>query len=217
MDGVYRHQRRIYDASRRYFLLGREQAIAGIRPGARERVLEIACGTGRNLDLIGRRHPEVRLFGVDISAEMLRSARAKLGGQARLAHADACDFDAEALLGEPHFEHILVSFAVSMIPDWQRALQQAVALLPPGGSLHVVDFSDGAALPGVFSRLLRAWLNGFHVRPRHDLSLALQALADAHEATLEQRQLFRRYSQHYRLRLPAPPSIQGVANRKPST
>ena len=62
-------------------------------------MLELACGTGRNLDHIGRRHPGARLFGMDISAEMLRSADAKLGTRATLAQGDACAFDGAALFG----------------------------------------------------------------------------------------------------------------------
>jgi trans-aconitate methyltransferase len=42
-------------------------------------VLELGCGTGRNLDRIARRWPGMRLHGIDISREMLASARARLG------------------------------------------------------------------------------------------------------------------------------------------
>jgi len=82
MDATYRHQRRIYDVTRRHFLLGRDRLIAELDPPPGARVLEIACGTGRNLDLIGRRWPGCRLSGLDISQEMLASARARLGRRA---------------------------------------------------------------------------------------------------------------------------------------
>lgn len=45
MDRTYRHQRRIYDATRAYFLLGRDHLIAQLAPPEGGRVLEIACGT----------------------------------------------------------------------------------------------------------------------------------------------------------------------------
>jgi len=166
MDEVYRGQRHIYDLTRKYYLFGRDTLIAGLdaRPGMR--VLEVACGTGRNLAKIGRAWPGVRLFGLDISAEMLKSARAALGSDARLGQGDACSFDADCLLGEPAFERVVLSYSLSMIPDWEGALDHAAGLLAPGGELHIVDFGDLSGLFGPFSRLLRAWLAKFHVKPR---------------------------------------------------
>ena len=43
-----------------------------------------------------------------------------------------------------------------MIPPWRHALQQALAALAPGGSLHIVDFGEQARLPRWFSAGLRA-------------------------------------------------------------
>ena len=74
MNRMYRRQRHIYDGTRRYYLLGRDQLIADLRPGAGANVLEIGCGTGRNLVLAARRYPDARFFGIDVSTEMLTSA-----------------------------------------------------------------------------------------------------------------------------------------------
>ena len=49
MDRMYRRQRHIYDLSRKFYLLGRDEAIARLRPAPGDKVLEIGCGTGRNL------------------------------------------------------------------------------------------------------------------------------------------------------------------------
>jgi S-adenosylmethionine-diacylgycerolhomoserine-N-methlytransferase len=37
---MYRRQRHIYNATRRYYLLGRDQLIAGLQPAARDSILE---------------------------------------------------------------------------------------------------------------------------------------------------------------------------------
>lgn len=166
MDEVYRGQRHIYDFTRKYYLFGRDTLIEGLAAAPGMRVLEVACGTGRNLAKIGRAWPGVRLFGLDISSEMLKSARAALGSEARLGEGDACAFDPQALLGEPAFERIVLSYSLSMIPDWQGALDHAAGLLAPEGELHVVDFGDLSGLPGPLQTLLRAWLAKFHVEPR---------------------------------------------------
>ncbi|MEI9924051.1 MAG: class I SAM-dependent methyltransferase [Bradyrhizobium sp.] len=69
MNRMYRRQRHIYDGTRRYYLLGRDQLISGLQPGAGASVLEIGCGTGRNLVLAGRLYPDARFFGIDVSTE----------------------------------------------------------------------------------------------------------------------------------------------------
>src|ERR1700730_10989546 len=91
MNRMYRRQRHIYDGTRRYYLLGRDQLITALRPAAGATVLEIGCGTGRNLVLAARLHPDTRFFGIDVSTEMLTSAisaisRRGLSDRVRVAH-----------------------------------------------------------------------------------------------------------------------------------
>lgn len=203
MDAVYRRQRHIYDATRAWFLLGRDALIGGLNPAPGARILEVACGTGRNLARIGARHPQARLFGLDISAEMLRSARARLGKGVPLVQADACSFDPKALFGTAQFDRIVLSYSVSMIPDWTGAIDHALGHLAPGGALHIVDFHDQAGLPGWFGRALRAWLGRFHVSPRTDLADRATLLAHRHGCTAEHRVLLRGYAQILILRKPA--------------
>ena len=90
MDRMYRRQRHIYDATRKYYLLGRDGAIAALAPLPGETVLEIGCGTGRNLISVARRFPSAAVYGLDVSSAMLATAhaaidRAGLGGRVMLA------------------------------------------------------------------------------------------------------------------------------------
>ena len=57
MDRVYRYQRYIYDFTRKYYLFGRDRLIRelALKPG--ERVVEIGCGTARNLIRMARPTP----------------------------------------------------------------------------------------------------------------------------------------------------------------
>ncbi|WP_421853194.1 class I SAM-dependent methyltransferase [Novosphingobium sp.] len=179
MDAVYRRQKHIYDLTRKFYLFGRDTMIAGLTCAPGMSVLEIGCGTGRNLALIERRWPGTRLYGIDISREMLEQAGRRLGAGARLALGDAGGFDAGELLGRSRFERITISYALSMIPCWEDALAHAASLLAPGGSLHVVDFGDLEGLPRPVRSILRLWLGAFHVTVREDLPLQATAVAQA--------------------------------------
>ena len=101
MDGVYRWQRHIYDLTRKYYLLGRDGLIAGLDVPPGGTVLELGCGTGRNLLLAARCYRQSRLFGLDISNEMLETARVALAremlsGRVSVARGDATDFERAA-------------------------------------------------------------------------------------------------------------------------
>src|ERR1700761_2812624 len=179
MDDMYRRQRHIYDLSRKFYLLGRDEAIARLRPAPGDTVLEIGCGTGRNLVKLAQAYPEARLFGLDVSREMLATAaasiaRAGLTSRITLAQADATAFDTQGLFGCASFERVMISYALSMIPPWREALAQALDVLAPGGLLEIVDFGDCAGLPSPFKAGLRRWLAAFGVTPCEHLSGALE-------------------------------------------
>ena len=206
MNAIYRRQRHIYDATRKYFLLGRDRVIDRLAPPPRGRVLEIGCGTGRNLVRAARRYPTARLYGVDVSSEMLASAslklaRACLTTRVRLAQADATAFDPESLFAAARFERVFVSYTLSMIPNWPAALDRALTLLTPDGELHIVDFGDQGRLPGLFRRGLRRWLAVFDVTPCDALERDLRRRAVDLDAELRVDRPYRRYAQYAVVRL----------------
>lgn len=194
MDAQYALQRHIYDVTRKYYLLGRDRLIRGLAVPPGGSVLEVGVGTGRNLSLVGRHYPEARLFGLDISAEMLKSAGKTLGDRAMLACADACAFDPQWHFGEAEFDRVYVSYSLSMIPAWEEALAQALHVVAPGGSLHIVDFGQQEGLPRWFRAMLRGWLAKFHVTPRAELFEAARRIAAAVGAEAECRSLYRGYA-----------------------
>jgi S-adenosylmethionine-diacylgycerolhomoserine-N-methlytransferase len=207
MNRMYRWQRHIYDATRRYYLLGRNQLISGLRPAPGANVLEIGCGTGRNLVLAAWQYPEARLFGIDVSTEMLTSAisvisRRGLANRIRVAHGDGTAFGPELFFGIRSFDHVLISYSLSMIPDWRRVVETGLSHLTPGGRLHIVDFGRQERLPGFVRAALLRWLAMFDVTPRDDLERVLAAMADASGAKLKFERPFRGYAQYAVLRVP---------------
>ena len=182
MDAIYRTQRHFYDLTRKYYLLGRDALIAGLAPPAGGSVLEIGCGTGRNLIVAARRWPQAQFYGIDISDAMLDTARANvakagLSDRITVAQGDATAFDAKTLFGVAAFDRVFQSYTLSMIPDWRGALREGATKLAPGGRLDVVDFGQQERLPRWFRSLLRAWLAKFDVSPRADLFAAIDEIA----------------------------------------
>jgi S-adenosylmethionine-diacylgycerolhomoserine-N-methlytransferase len=201
MDRIYRRQRYFYDATRKYFLLGRDHLIRALNPPDGGSVLEIGCGTGRNLIAAARAYPTTRFFGLDISTAMLAAARANLRSahleeRIALARGDAVHFDAAKLYRRTQFDVVFFSYSLSMIPEWRNALEHALGCIVPGGRLLIVDFGQQERLPAWCSKALFAWLARFHVTPRADLREAVTQCAEARGASLAFLPLYRGYAWH---------------------
>ncbi|WCM26146.1 class I SAM-dependent methyltransferase [Sphingomonas sp. QA11] len=199
MDAIYRTQRHFYDLTRKYYLLGRDRLIRELAPPPGGSVIEIGCGTGRNLIVAARAWPNARYFGIDISEAMLETARknvAKAGLADRIvfAQGDATAFDAQALFGTAQFDRVFQSYTLSMIPDWLGAIREGAGKVAPGGRLDIVDFGQQEGLPRAFHRLLLAWLAKFDVSPRAKLWSAVQAAAAAQGLSATFQPLYRGYA-----------------------
>jgi S-adenosylmethionine-diacylgycerolhomoserine-N-methlytransferase len=204
MDKMYRVQRHFYDVTRAYYLLGRDRLIDMLDPPASGTVLEIGCGTGRNIIMASQRFPHARFFGIDISDEMLKSATAALAkspkvGSVRLAQADALTFNPATTFGQDRFDRIYFSYTLSMIPDWQGAIRKAMDLLSPIGELHIVDFGQCEQLPGFVRTVMGNWLSRFHVTPRRTIREFISHAALVDGKTIAFNHSHRGYAWHIRV------------------
>ncbi len=208
MDSIYRYQRYIYNATRKYYLLGRDRLLNELQPDDGSTIVEVGCGTGRNLIHAARRCPNARLVGFDISRVMIETARtsiarAGLSDRIDVYQADATAFDLSDLCGEAHAGRVFISYTLSMIPRWRQVLPQALEAVGPGGRLHIVDFGQQEAWPRWFKAVLFSWLRQFSVHPRAELEPELAKLADDTGATLEFRHLYRGYTYYAVITKPA--------------
>ena len=182
MDRMYRSQRYIYDLTRKYYLLGRDELLREINPPPGARVLEIGCGTARNLIRLAQMHPDIGCYGLDASNEMLATAREKipkhnLQDRITLVRCLAEELNHRETFGlEEPFEAAFFSYSLSMIPTWPQAIAAALANLQPRASLYVVDFWDQGNWPRWFRALLKRWLDLFHVQFRPELLAHLRQL-----------------------------------------
>ncbi len=199
MDRMYRLQRYFYDFTRKYYLLGRDQLLRDMNVLPGETVLEVGCGTGRNLIILAKRHPDARFFGLDASAAMLEAAEWKIDGKRieniTLKTALADDFYYRDTFDlSDRLDKIFFSYSISMIPPWRESIDNALNNLKPGGELFIVDFFDQKDLPRTFRLMLQNWLKAFHVQFWNDLLPYLNTLETKGLVRLQVTPLFRRYS-----------------------
>ncbi len=173
LQGYYRWHAPIYDATRWSFLFGRRTIVvlAAKQLGRNNnlRILEVGCGTGRNLKALARTFPKAQITGVDLCAPMLAKAEKSTAGYAEritLLH----EAYATALLPEASCDLVLFSYALTMFnPGFDTALDTARTHLKPGGLVAVTDFHDSRL--GVF----KSWMGANHVRMEGHLAPELDA------------------------------------------
>lgn len=196
MDEQYRYQRFVYDLSRKYYLLGRDRILKEIKLREGESLIEVGCGTARNLRKLAKMYPNHQLYGLDASQAMLDVAAKQCPAQSniQLSQGLAQHFTSELFQTKKPFEHQLFSYSLSMIPQWEQVLQHAWHQLPVGGQLHIVDFSDQADLPIWFQKALTTWLSWFNVHPDVQILGELEYIQCQFQAQLDIQHIAKRYA-----------------------
>ena len=131
----YRRWARSYDTDPNPMLALEKRFLEPMLPGAAGMdVVDLGCGTGRWLQILKDTAPR-SLLGIDSSPEMLRQARRKLNGAARLVHADGSGVS----LAPVSADLVLASFLLSYVEDAQGLLCNARAALRENASLFLTD------------------------------------------------------------------------------
>lgn len=200
MDKMYRWTRHIYDLTRKYYLLGRDDLIKHLNAKKNETVCEVGCGTARNLIKMAQRYRRADFFGLDASEEMLKTAsvnleRVGLHNDIIIRQAFSQSFAPKELFAlENPIDKIVFSYALSIIPPWKESVDHALALLPSGGEIHIVDFGNQESLPKFFQKFLTWWLGLFHVYYKPEIEHYLRSLEIEKQGTLEFHSLYKGYA-----------------------
>lgn len=169
LQRFYRWNAPIYDLTRWTILRGRRAAIDALRLRTDDRVLEIGCGTGSSFaglfEKVGKRG---NVVGVDLSYHMLARARRRRGLDVQLIQADAA-----RLTLRRRFHAVLMSYSLTMIPDWRTAIELACDHLEPEGTIVILDFAPRTHPRALWRRWFDRYLSWNHVDTSRDLKGAL--------------------------------------------
>jgi S-adenosylmethionine-diacylgycerolhomoserine-N-methlytransferase len=163
LEAYYSKVHRVYDATRKYFLFGRDRLLEEIAEDHPEIVIEVGCGTGRNLRKLQRMLPGARFGAIEPCPSMREHAMRKIPGL-RITPECAEDADLGALFSAKP-DAILLSYTLSMMREPARALRNCVEALAPGGRVYAVDFGNGQGFGRLGRKLLLGGLGAFHVHP----------------------------------------------------
>jgi len=180
LRGYYRWHAKLYDATRWAFLFGRRGLIATVADQVKTptRILEIGCGTGKNLIALAEVFPGARITGLDLSSDMLDCARAKIAPFADRIDLLHRPYDGPVAGEDGKFDLIVISYALSMInPGFDEVIRLCRGDLREGGVIAVVDFHETRWT------WFRKWMGVNHVRMEGQILAQLDA---GYEAVVRQ-------------------------------
>lgn len=164
---------------------GRKAAAAAVgRPGGR--ILDVGVGTGLELPMIDRR---TRIVGVDLSAQMLARARARVAAQGLDNVEDLVVMDAMHLdYPDASFDAVVAPYVLTVVPDPQASLTEWARVVKPGGEIVLVNHIGAERGP---IAAIEAWLGrraetlGWH--PQFPWSVVADWLAGRPDFALAER------------------------------
>jgi len=108
------------------------------------RVLEAGCGVGAQTVSLARNSPDAQFVSIDLSAESLATARARV----RDAAIRNVSFQQANILelpfAEESFDHVFVCFVLEHLSNPGEALASLLSRLKPGGTMTVIEGDHGS-------------------------------------------------------------------------
>lgn len=149
MENFYSGQAGAYDDFRKRLLKGRQELWNEIDAPEGGVWVDMGGGTGSNLENFGERMGRLKkVYVVDLSHSLLEVAKQRMKERgwhnAQAVEADATTFQPP----DGPVDVVTFSYSLTMIPDWFAAIENALAMLKPGGLLGVVDFYVSRKYPG---------------------------------------------------------------------
>ena len=144
LESFYGGQAEAYDDFRKRLLQGREQLYQTVPAPEGGVWVDMGGGTAANLEFMGDRVNDLgKIYVVDLSPSLLQVAENRIEERG-WDHVEAVEADATKYRPPEELADVVTfSYSLTMIPDWFSAIENALAMLKPGGRIGVVDFFIG--------------------------------------------------------------------------
>jgi ubiquinone/menaquinone biosynthesis C-methylase UbiE len=144
---LYRRRAECYDLTANlYYLIGfrefayRKKAIQALALKPGDTVVEIGCGTGLNFRLLREAvAPEGRVIGLDLTLEMLKKASKRLEVN-NWSNIELVQSDVALYQFPEKVDGILSTFAITLIPEYDRIIGNGATALGRGERFVIMDF-----------------------------------------------------------------------------
>lgn len=152
LNDFYSNQAGDYDDFRKRFLIGRSEMMNAAAQQKDAIWVDMGGGTGANLENIAELVPQMKkIYIVDLASSLLAVAKERIEKNG-WTNVEAVEADATTFTPpEGYADIVTFSYSLTMIPDWFAALDNALRILRPGGTLGIVDFF-----------VSRKWTSGSH-------------------------------------------------------
>lgn len=193
---LYRKRAAWYDLTANlYYILGirefayRKMAVRALDLKRGDSVVEIGCGTGLNFRFLRSAvGPEGKIVGVDLSADMLTAASQRMERNnwtnIELVQSDAATYQFPSAVGG-----ILSTFAITLIPQFDKVIQNGAKVLASGKHFVILDFKKPDKWPmwliKVFVFLARPFGVSLDLTERHPWEFI-----DQHLTTVQFKELY---------------------------
>ena len=169
LESFYKNQAQNYDAYRMRFLHGKQELMKIFPLIKNKTVLDIGGATGFNFEYI-KKYVDIykNVTVLDLCSSLLNEADKRIKQnkwkKCKTMHQDVMTFNSSV-----KYDIIMISYTLTMVPDWKLIVDKIYSLLPKNGYLMITDFtvnennsSEGLLWRNIFNND-KVYLNSEHV------------------------------------------------------
>ena len=141
LNNFYKYQADNYDSYRHYMLHGKKELMTSIPFKKGNSLLLFAGGTGDVLEYL---KDNINLFEkitiMDICEPLLKKAEERKQ-KYNWKNIEIVKGDAHNFIKKNMYDIVLITYSVTMIPDWEKSINNAISCLKKNGYLGICDFT----------------------------------------------------------------------------